>query len=241
MPKIYVPISFHITEQFRLTSHYFWLYQWICKVRKPAFGHVHPGKIQISLRIQNLHWAHFGQWKMQRFFMRTTKTLITLRGCIACFGSSLNGHVRRYVFSLCGSKRSSYTKGQLSNGILEQTKFKRSYPGHAANTEHNLPNAAKGANDDEQDTPQLRSTIFPMQRNRQTMTNRTRRNHGPQSFQCSERDKRCRTGYAAITEHNLANAAKGTNDVEQNTAQPRSIIFPMQRKRLTMSNRKRHI
>ena len=40
---------------------------------------------------------------MQGFFKRPMKTLIRLRGCASWFESSLDVHVRRYVFSCCGS------------------------------------------------------------------------------------------------------------------------------------------
>ena len=40
---------------------------------------------------------------MQSFFTRTTKTLIRLRECAAWFEFSLGAHVKRYVFSRCGS------------------------------------------------------------------------------------------------------------------------------------------
>ena len=40
---------------------------------------------------------------MHRFFIRITKTLIRLRGWAGWFDSSLGAHVKRYVFSRCGS------------------------------------------------------------------------------------------------------------------------------------------
>ena len=46
---------------------------------------------------QNLHWAHFGWPVMQCIFLRTTKTLIRLRGCAVWFGCSLGAHIRRYL------------------------------------------------------------------------------------------------------------------------------------------------
>ena len=49
---------------------------------------------------QNLHWAHFGQPRMQSFFMRTMKTLIRLRGCAGWSESSMAAHVRRYLCTL---------------------------------------------------------------------------------------------------------------------------------------------
>ena len=42
----------------------------------------------------------FGQPKMQSFFMRTTKTLIRLRGCAGWIESSLDAHVRRSTASV---------------------------------------------------------------------------------------------------------------------------------------------
>ena len=50
---------------------------------------------------QNPPWAQFGLWRMQIFFMRTTKTLIRL--VIRRLMSSLGAHLSRYVFSSCGS------------------------------------------------------------------------------------------------------------------------------------------
>ena len=60
---------------------------------KRTLENEHPAKILISLRSraiwtessftqsdQNLHWAHFGQARMQSFFMWTTKILIRLLG-----------------------------------------------------------------------------------------------------------------------------------------------------------------
>ena len=52
---------------------------------------------------QNPHWAHFGYPRVQSFFMRTTMTLIRLRGCAGWSESSLGAHARRYVFSCCDS------------------------------------------------------------------------------------------------------------------------------------------
>ena len=40
---------------------------------------------------------------MQSFFMRTTKTLTRLRGNAGWFESSLDAHIRRYVFPGCGN------------------------------------------------------------------------------------------------------------------------------------------
>ena len=47
---------------------------------------------------QNIHWTHFGQPGVQSFFLRTTKTLIRLRGWAGWLESSLGAHVRRGVF-----------------------------------------------------------------------------------------------------------------------------------------------
>ena len=41
---------------------------------------------------QNLHWAHFGEPRLQRFFMRTKKILICLCGCKGWFESSLGAY-----------------------------------------------------------------------------------------------------------------------------------------------------
>ena len=46
----------------------------------------------------NLHWAHCRQLKMQSVFLRTSKTLIRLRGCEGLFESSLC-HVSEGAFS----------------------------------------------------------------------------------------------------------------------------------------------
>ena len=51
---------------------------------------------------QKLHWAHFGEPRMQVFFMKTMKTLIRQCGCTGCFEASLDVHVRTYVFPHCG-------------------------------------------------------------------------------------------------------------------------------------------
>ena len=40
---------------------------------------------------------------MHSIFIRTTKTRIRLRGCAGWFGSTLAAHVRRFLFSSCGS------------------------------------------------------------------------------------------------------------------------------------------
>ena len=42
-------------------------------------------------------------FRSQSFFMRTTKTLIRLRGCAGWSESSLGAHVRRYIFLRCSS------------------------------------------------------------------------------------------------------------------------------------------
>ena len=47
-------------------------------IRNRTFGHVHPAKMQSD---QKLHWVHFGLPMVHSFFIRTTKTLIRLRGC----------------------------------------------------------------------------------------------------------------------------------------------------------------
>ena len=61
-----------------------------------------PAKNTINQSDWNLSIASF--WIMMlSFFMRSTKTQIRLRGCAGWFESSLDTHVRRYVFSLCGS------------------------------------------------------------------------------------------------------------------------------------------
>ena len=49
-------------------------------------------------KIQNLNYAHFGQPRMQRVFMRTTKTDESARGCASWFESSLGATVSRYIF-----------------------------------------------------------------------------------------------------------------------------------------------
>ena len=54
---------------------------------------------------QSLDWAHFRWPRMRSFFMRTTKTLIRLRGCAVWLESLLGAHARRYIFSYCGSFR----------------------------------------------------------------------------------------------------------------------------------------
>ena len=76
-------------------------------VRKPAFGHMQPAKIQINLHIDSA-WiecssASFWLTKVQSFFMMTVNTLIRLLGCAGLFESLLDPHVRRYIFSHCFS------------------------------------------------------------------------------------------------------------------------------------------
>ena len=65
---------------------------------------------------QNLLWAHF--WLASQgckvFFMRTTKNLISRRGCVADFESSLDAHVWRYVFSRYGSIHFGYSGPRLA-------------------------------------------------------------------------------------------------------------------------------
>ena len=56
---------------------------------------------------QNLHWAHFGEPRMQRVFMWPAKTLVRLHACAGWFESSLDSHVRRYVSGRCGSNVSA--------------------------------------------------------------------------------------------------------------------------------------
>ena len=65
----------------------------ICAQRKfrPAYTFAQPGQ-------------HFGLARMQRFFIRTTETLVRLRGCADLFESLfLGAHVRQFVFSRCVS------------------------------------------------------------------------------------------------------------------------------------------
>ena len=53
---------------------------------------------------QKLHSAQFGLARVQRFFIRTTETLVRLRGCADLFESLfLGAHVRQFVFSSCVS------------------------------------------------------------------------------------------------------------------------------------------
>ena len=71
-------------------------------VRKRTSVHVRPAKNQISLRIRAV-WKEpwlgaFWIPIMQSIFMRTTKTLIRLRGCAGWSESSLWAQVRRYKF-----------------------------------------------------------------------------------------------------------------------------------------------
>ena len=54
---------------------------------------------------RNHHRAHFGYTRIQRFYMRRTKTPIRLRGCACCIGSFLGTHVRKYVFAYCASRK----------------------------------------------------------------------------------------------------------------------------------------
>ena len=52
---------------------------------------------------QNLHWAHYGQPRMQRLFMRTTKINQTARMHRLICVRWPDAHVRKYNFSRCGS------------------------------------------------------------------------------------------------------------------------------------------
>ena len=52
---------------------------------------------------------------MQSFFMQTKKTLIRLHSCAGGFQSSLGAHVRRYIFSCCGSYCSGITWEAVAN------------------------------------------------------------------------------------------------------------------------------
>ena len=51
-----------------------------------------------SRSLINLSSSYVGQPRMQRFSMRTTKTLIRPRGCAGWFESSFGAHVRKCVF-----------------------------------------------------------------------------------------------------------------------------------------------
>ena len=66
-------------------------------VKKRTVGHVRLAKIQVSL-IRHYHWVVFGKPRMQRFFMRTKKIQLRLRGSAGWFESYLVVQVRRSRF-----------------------------------------------------------------------------------------------------------------------------------------------
>ena len=70
---------------------------------------------------QNLHWAYFGQPRMQKLFMQKMKTLIRLHGCAGWSESSFGAHISRYDFSSCSSPqwRGTNTMWYLTYWVID--------------------------------------------------------------------------------------------------------------------------
>ena len=81
-------------------------------------GHVRSAKIQIRLRICAV-WSESSLcafWKdlTLSFIMRANKSLIRPPGCAGWFESSQGAHVRKYVFSRCGSNIKNHISSDVN-------------------------------------------------------------------------------------------------------------------------------